>query len=165
MNKLNFVGTIVGFAAAAHATWRQGFEAKNGAGTKRMKPTLDGDWLKANDGQSFCDTAGKMVNINIPFEQLPADWQTENVNAANLAMTLVLSQVVSGGELDSAFIEEAASEIHDQWVLRQRALGKDNTDNWFAGLSGPYAGLPEGEKEKDRVQVRGAIEAYNSIRN
>lgn len=164
MKSVAFFPQVLAFVAEAHNTWRKGFEAAKGVGAVRMKPTVDGDWLKANAGQPFCDPAQRQVNINIGFEALPADKQVENINSAAVACTLVFGQVLSGGELDADFIEAASAEIHVQWVLRQRALGMDGTDGYFAALAVPYSELPENEKEKDREIVRGAIRLYNSIR-
>jgi hypothetical protein len=165
MSNQNVVASVIGFAAAAHTAWRTDFESSKGSGAERWKSTVDGDWLKANVGQPFCKAAERQVNINVPFEQLPADWQIENINAVNLACTLVMGQILAGGELDEQFIEDTAAVIHDQWTLRQRATGKDSTDSWFAGLSVPYSELPEVEKEKDRVFVRGAISVCEALRS
>jgi len=58
------------FGSAAHEQWRAGWEAKNGAGTPRLKSTSDG-------GQ---------VNINVPWEELHPEWKKENIAAGKAAL-------------------------------------------------------------------------------
>jgi hypothetical protein len=57
------------FGRLAHEKWREGFEAKSGKGTPRMKSAID------ENGEEIS------VNINVPWEQLHPQWKDENYQA------------------------------------------------------------------------------------
>lgn len=86
---------------------------------------------------------------NTDFENLDPDWRAENGSAAEVAMNLVWEAKTTSKELDDSFIEEASSTVHDKWKER---------NPWNEKLQVPYLELPEEEKERDRAQVRKAIE-------
>jgi hypothetical protein len=65
----------------------------------------------------------------------------------------VLNAQTEGRALDNAFIEQAADAAHVSWLERNGSWAP-------AHQKLPYAELSEEEKEKDRVFVRRAIEAY-----
>ncbi|TSC93127.1 MAG: hypothetical protein CEN89_242 [Candidatus Berkelbacteria bacterium Licking1014_7] len=62
-----------------------------------------------------------------------------------------------GKPLDESFVEEASSKLHDAWLERNGEWAPEEQKK-------PYEELPEDEKEKDRAQVRKAIEIYNQAK-
>jgi hypothetical protein len=62
-------------------------------------------------------------------------------------------QVETAGLLDDSFVEQAAVVVHDKCLKRNSSWAP-------AKLNKPFMELSEEEKEKDRVQVRKAIELY-----
>ena len=134
-------------AGQAHEDWRGQWKAQNGD-TPRIKKTSDAAWSAANSGQTDLDIAATA------YAELPSDWQTENKLGAEVVVDAVLQAVAAGTELSDSFIEAAAAPTHAKWVERNDWASEE--------LKRPYAELPETEKEKDRVFVRRAIEAYQA---
>jgi len=93
---------------------------------------------------------------NTRYADLTAAWKAENKAAAEVVADLVLKAAKEGRGLDERFIEEASSVVHDKWLERNGAWADANLKN-------PYAQLPEGEKEKDRAQVRLAVKEYKEL--
>lgn len=118
---------IRAFASRAHEEWRRGFDPAVASGKpskQRVKKNSDG-------------TEG---DINVPFDQLHPDWQRENLAGGRAALEAIRKFPDDD--------EAAAAYVHEQWMLR------NPKQDWNAAQHIPYASLPEGEKEKDRVQVR-----------
>ncbi|KKP38225.1 MAG: hypothetical protein UR28_C0020G0034 [Candidatus Peregrinibacteria bacterium GW2011_GWF2_33_10] len=111
----------------------------------RIKATKDEAW-KAARGVEKVDIA------NTSFADLPSDWRA----AAEVAMGELFRQVESGGLLDDSFVEQAAATVHDKWLERNGSWAP-------AEQNKPFEELSEEEKEKDRVQVRKAIELYEAL--
>jgi len=114
-----------------------------------MKKTKDEAW-KTAQGTDDVDIA------NTSFADLPSDWQGENRAAAEVAMGELFKQVESGGLLDDTFIEQAATAVHNKWLERNGSWAPPEQNK-------PFGELSEEEKEKDRVQVRKAIELYEAL--
>ena len=131
-----------------HDEWRAPRKQADGSFEPRKKKTKDETWATAH-GTSEVDIA------NTSFADLPSDWQGENRAAAEVAMNEVFSAVGSGGLLDAAFVEKASVAVHDKWLERNGAWAP-------AEQKKPFGELAEDEKEKDRAQVRKAIEIYEA---
>ena len=81
------------------------------------------------------------------------------VLTGEVAVNVVLEAVEQGRPLDDNFIEEASAVVHEKWLERNSWVLDPNYGN--PDLAKPYAELSEEEKEKDRAQVRKAIEIIN----
>lgn len=137
---------VSAIAGQAHEDWRDQWKLQNGD-KSRIKKTTDTAWSAShNDATEFDIAATSYVD-------LPADWQKENKLGAEVATDAVLMAVDDGRTFDDAFVEDAAAIVHAKWVERNGSWAAEE-------LKKPYAELPEDEKEKDRVFVRRAIDAY-----
>lgn len=121
---------IDSMASDLHEEWRR---PRSLEFEPRIKKTTDEKWIKEN-GTDQVDIA------NTDFNDLPSDWQEENMAAA-VAVTNAVEQ--------SPTVESAAAKVHDAW------LDRHGREEWVkeAGLDVPYDQLPAEEKEKDRSQV------------
>lgn len=136
-----FLGMKLG--SKLHDSWRATRAIGDGKYEPRIKTTKDEAWIKVH-GTSEVDIA------NTCFEDLPKDWQGENLIAGNEAVDLAFDMVVED-EIAPEKIEELSSKVHDSWLLR---------NEWAKGgeLDVPYVELPESEKAKDRDQILDAID-------
>ena len=132
-----------------HDEWRAPRKIEDGTFEPRVKKTKDEAWRAAHGGAEEVDIA------NTSFAELPTDWQGENRAAAEVAMDEVFRAVEGGRDLDDSFIEEASASVHDKWLERNGAWAPEDQKK-------PFGELAEEEKEKDRVQVRKAIDIYQS---
>lgn len=157
--------TLKQAATSAHKEWQKNWQSQNGD-EPRWKDTKDEKWISKH-GTDKVDIA------HTDFNQLPKDWQKDNVLGANSAMKAVQEQIAeqlkesvdynngvirTGPEVFSKEnidkcsidIEKASAKVHDAWVKRNGA------QDWVkeTGLDKPYAELPEDEKEKDRAFVK-----------
>lgn len=136
-------------AGQAHDDWRAEWRRQNGD-KPRIKQTTDANWSAMHAGASELDIAATA------YADLPSDWQGENKLGAEVVVDEVLKAASNNRSFDAAFIEEAAAVVHAKWVERN--------GSWAAAeLKVPYVDLSEGEKEKDRIFVRRAIESFRSI--
>lgn len=135
-------------ASQLHDEWRASRRQEDGSYEPRIKSTRDESWISAH-GTDKVDIA------NTPFSELPDDWKGENQAAAEVVVGVVFDAIDSGQELDDEFIESASSVVHEEWVKRNEAWAPDE-------LKKPFKELSEEEQEKDRSQVRKAIEIYTS---
>lgn len=142
---------ISALAGQLHDEWRAPRIKEDGSYEPRIKKTEDQEWI-AEHGTDEVDIA------NTAFPELPADWRAENQAAAETVMDLVFQAAKNGRPLDDAFIEEASAQVHDKWLERNGEWAPEE-------LKKPFAELPEKEKEKDRVQVRKAIETFEAAKN
>lgn len=130
-------------AAMFHQQWQQEF-ADRQPGQPRWKPTRDTAWISAHHGADHVDLT------STAFEDLPCDWQAENLTAAKTALELVDNAVRRGAPLDDAFVEAAAGEVHRKWLERNAKTAPDT-------LRADFAKLPAAEQNKDRAQIWFAI--------
>lgn len=121
---------------------------EDGSFEPRVKTTSDQDWAQTHGGFTEVDIA------NTAFEDLPSDWQAENLVAAEVAQGALNEGFANFEDIKSdEFVESASSKIHDAWLGRNEwAKG--------GGLDVPYDQLPEDEKAKDRAQILTAIELH-----
>ena len=163
-----FQKMVMSVAAAAHADWQKTYRTENPNAKDRWKPvaTEDQDWFWQNletetgFGRTLrvSNTTGEQVCeidiLNRSYENLSPGWQTENRLGAEVACSLVLDAVLDLENIEDVdFVETASARVHTEWLKRN---GK-----WASlELQAPYAELSEANKEKDRVFVRRAVEAY-----
>ncbi|MDF1498444.1 MAG: hypothetical protein P1P85_03795 [Patescibacteria group bacterium] len=139
---------ITELGSLLHDEWRAPRKKEDGSFEPRVKKTKDEAWKTAHSAEEV-DIA------NTSFAELPADWQGENRAAAEVAMNAVFQATESGRTLDESFVEEASATIHDKWLERN--------GEWApAEQKKPFGELAEEEKEKDRTQVRKAIEIFET---
>lgn len=136
-------------AGQAHEDWRREWRVQNGAKT-RVKDTTDASWSAAHGGATTCDIAVTT------YDDLPSDWKMENKRSAEVVADAVLAAVQAGRPLDQTFIEEISAAVHAQWVGRNVSWAPEE-------LKRPYGELSEGEKEKDRLWVRRAIDGCRQL--
>lgn len=151
MSRLENKKEIVALASRFHEDWRKPRLREDGSYEPR--------WKKIKKDEEFirnavpCDTVrvtadGVEVDIaNTSFEDLPFDYQEENLLAAEVVVNLLQGKK----KLSAEEIEQLSSIVHDEWLKR---------NTWAAGgeLDVPYKDLPEVEKAKDRVQVLTGME-------
>jgi hypothetical protein len=130
-----------------HDEWRAPRRLPGGGYEARIKKTSDQRWITSH-GTDQVDIA------NTPYQDLPADWQRENKEAADVAVRLVRDCRRRGADPNSVeFIEAASSRVHDAWLRR-------NGRRASPAQKVPYAELPEEEKAKDRVFVLMALDLF-----
>lgn len=140
-----------------HEAWRAGRKREDGTYEPRIKKTKDKAYISAHNGKNEVDIA------NLTFEELPIDWQYENLEAAKVAIAQTFDIIMSGKKITKEMIEEMSSVVHDEWLKRNDwVLSPEYGD---PVLARPYAELPEEEKAKDRVQIRQAMEKVIRYKN
>ena len=128
-----------------HEEWRNTRLKEDWTYDPRIKTTHDETRIQEHNGQTEVDIA------NTTFENLPSDWQHENLEAAKIAESLVYESIIRWEDITTEMIEEMSSKVHEEWLKR-------NTRAKWWELDVPYDQLPESEKAKDRNQVLLAIE-------
>lgn len=135
--------------ADLHETWRETRKKEDGTYEPRMKKSKDEKWNKEH-GTDDVDIA------NLTFEELPSNWQYENLEAAKVAIAQVFDKVIGGGEISEEMIETMSSEVHEAWLKRNDWVYDKEYGN--PDQAKPYVDLSEEEKAKDRVQIQEAIQ-------
>lgn len=135
--------------ADLHEAWRETRKKENGTYEPRMKKSKDEKWNKEH-GTDDVDIA------NLTFEELPSNWQYENLEAARVAIAQVFDKVIGGGEISEEMIETMSSEVHEAWLKRNDWVYDKEYGN--PDQAKPYVDLSEEEKAKDRVQIQEAIQ-------
>jgi len=143
-------------ASSFHNDWRSPRKQEDGSYEPRDKALIRKDgkekWVNKKDIGNY-EVLKEQDIANTDFKDLDPHWQKENLEAAKVAVDLVSSHE---GEFDERFIEEASSKVHDEWLKRNDWVF--NKDYGNPVLAKPYRGLPEEEKDKDRAQIKKAIE-------
>ncbi len=92
-----------------------------------------------------------MEERNTLVERAMVQFETDNPveveKSLHVSAVMVLSAKNAGLPLDCAFIERAASAVHDAWLSRNRAHASEEERK-------PYKELSEEDKEKERIFVR-----------
>jgi len=127
-----------------HDIWRESRKKEDGTFEPRVKATKDNEWINSH-GTNQVDIA------NTSFENLPNDWQVENRASAEVAVSLIYKAKINKKAIDSAFVEEASSVVHDKWLERNSSWAP-------AEQKVSYSELPEAEKEKDRAIIRKGVD-------
>ena len=136
-----------------HEEWRKTRLNEDGTYEPRMKKSKDPEWTQRH-GTDDVDIA------NTSFEDLPSNWQYENLEAARVAVDLVYEKVINGEEITPEMIEEMSSVVHEKWLERNDWV--HHKEYWNPVLAQPYEALPEDEKAKDRAQIEAAIQIIKS---
>ena len=134
-------------ASTFHEEWRKNRLQEDWTYKPMIEKSEDEAWTK----EHWTDT----VDIaNTAFEDLPDNWQYENIQAAQVAVDLVYEKDL--GKITAETIEELSKIVHEKRLER----------NWiawsFENQRVLYEDLSEEEKEKDRLQIKTAIEVINS---
>ena len=132
-----------------HEAWRAPRKKEDGTFEPRMKKSKDEAW-NASHGTDDVDIA------NCTFEQLPSNWQYENLEAARVAINLVYDKTVAGLPINSEELEQMGSTIHDEWLKRNSWVFDSNYGD--PKLAVPYSQLSVEEQNKDKAQVGPAVE-------
>lgn len=126
------------------------------------KNRLQDDWTykpmieKSEDEKRTEQHWTDIVDIaNTAFEDLPSNWQYENIQAAKVAVDLVYEKDLE--KITAETIEELSQIVHEKRLER----------NWiawsFENQRVSYENLSEAEKAKDRLQIQIAIEIIKSF--
>ena len=103
-----------------HEAWRAPRKKEDGTYEPRIKKSKDQMWNEIH-GTDEVDIA------NCSFDQLPSNWQYENLEAARVAIELVYDKVLSGEQFTKNEIEEMANVIHNEWLKRNDWVFNQNT--------------------------------------
>ena len=139
-----------------HEAWRAPRKREDGTFEPRIKKSKDENW-NAIHGTDEVDIA------NTCFEELPSNWQYENLEAAKVAIDQVYDKELSGEEITPAELEQMASNIHEAWLKRNTWVFDANYGN--PKLAVPYAMLSLEEQNKDKAQIRPAQVKVNAYLN
>lgn len=136
-----------------HEVWRAPRLKEDGTYEPRMKKSKDEEWNKSH-GTDDVDIA------NCSFNELPSNWQYENLEAAKVVINLVYDKVIDGINFSNSSFEEMGEIIHNEWLKR---------NNWVYDpqygdpkLAKGYQELSREEQEKDIAQL---IPAINKVKN
>lgn len=140
-------------ASDLHEAWRANRKLEDGTFEPRIKKSTDEAWNTKHQTDEV-DIA------NSSFEQLPRNWQFENLEAARVAINLVYDSTISGEKMTQEKIEEASSNVHMAWLERNTWVFDPNYGD--KSLAVPYEELSEEEKAKDRVQIMEGIQKVKS---
>lgn len=137
-----------------HEAWRAPRKKEDGTFEPRIKKSKDDAW-NASHGTDEVDIA------NCSFEQLPSNWQYENLEAARVAIEQVYDKTMSGETITSEELEQMGAVIHEEWLKRNLWVFDPNYGD--SKLAVPYEQLSKEEQDKDKAQVGPAqakVQAY-----
>ena len=137
-----------------HEAWRAPRKREDGTYEPRIKKSKDEAW-NASHGTDQVDIA------NCSFEQLPSNWQYENLEAARVAIELVYDKMMAKEQITPEELEQMASTIHEEWLKRNSWVYDANYGD--PKLAVPYAQLSKEEQDKDKAQINPAcakVQAY-----
>ena len=136
-------------ASDLHESWRLTRLKEDGTYEPRIKKSTDEEW-NIKHGTDEVDIA------NCKFEELPSNWQYENLSAAKVAIDLVYDKTLAGENITAEEKEQMASVVHDEWLKRNDWV----FDNEYGdpNLAVSYEDLSEDEKHKDKIQLDNAQE-------
>ena len=132
-----------------HEDWRLTRKKEDGTYEPRIKKSKDEDW-NINHGTDEVDIA------NCSFDELPSNWQYENLEAAKVAIDLVYDKTLAGEDITSEEKEQMASVVHDEWLKRNDWVF--DSEYGDPNLAVSYEDLSEDEKYKDKIQLDNAKE-------
>ena len=137
-----------------HEAWRATRKLEDGTFEPRIKKSKDEVW-NINHGTDQVDIA------NCSFEQLPSNWQYENLEAAKVAIEQVYDKTMSYEPITPKELEQMAANIHVEWLKRNAWVFDPNYGD--AKLAVPYEQLSKEEQDKDKAQIGPAqakVQAY-----
>jgi hypothetical protein len=142
---------IAALASEFHEQWRRTQLREDGTYEPREKTTKDQAWIVAH-GIDKVDIANTM------FAELPADWQAENIAAAEVVVGII-DQHDSQIDLDDPKTRNDVGEaVHAAWLSRNE-WAKDGE------LGAPFDRLSAEDQEKDLAQIRTALELFADNRD
>ena len=136
-----------------HEEWRKTRLNADGTYEPRWKKSKDPEWTRKH-GTDDVDIA------NTSFENLPSNWQYENLEGAKVAVDLVYEKIIRDEKITPEMIEEMSSVVHEKWLERNEWVY--DKKYWNSVLAQPYESLPEEEKAKDRAHIEAAIQIIKS---
>ena len=139
-----------------HEAWRAPRKKEDGTFEPRIKKSKDEVW-NASHGTDEVDIA------NCSFEELPSNWQYENLEAARVAIELVYDKTMASEPITSEELEQMGATIHEEWLKRNSWVYDPNYGD--PKLAVPYDQLSKEEQDKDKAQVGPAqakVQAYMS---
>ncbi len=140
--------------ADLHEAWRAPRKLEDGTFEPRIKKSKDKAWNESH-GTDEVDIA------NCSFEQLPSNWQYENLEAAKVAIEQVYDKIIAGETIMPEELERMGANIHEEWLKRNSWVYDPNYGN--PNLALPYEQLSKEEQDKDKAQIGPAqakIQAY-----
>lgn len=177
MNDNKLKGIEIG--SRLHDEWRSNRKLENGLYEPRWKITKD-EMYEPIDGKARFNGDDLEIDIaNLSFEELPKDWQKENLEAG-----ISVAEIVGEKEeISSEDMEEYAIKVHNAWCDRKtdeirrymnelnskgmsekEILDKvDEKYGWDKSLMIDYNELSEEEKQKDRNHVKEALKLNKEI--
>ena len=132
-----------------HEAWRAPRKLEDGTFEPRIKTSKDEAW-NLSHGTDQVDIA------NCSFEELPSNWQYENLEAAKVVIGLVYDKTTAGEELTEEDKHMMSSQIHDEWLKRNDWVYDPNYGD--PKLAVPFDELPKEEQDKDTAQLAPAQE-------
>lgn len=155
-----------------HDDWRAPRKKEDGTYEPRMKPTSDKKWIEAH-GTNEVDIA------NTSFEDLPADWQYENLEAGKEAVAITGTRT----DMTSEELKEASIKVHEAWCDRKRktieAARKEMVDSgmseeevekaindkfgWDMGLMVSFDKLSPDDQQKDTDHILAVMKVNKEI--
>ncbi len=177
MDKNKIKGIEIG--SRLHDEWRSHRKIDNGKYEPRWKITNDERYEPIDGKARFNEDELEVDIANLSFEELPKDWQKENLEAG-----ISVANIIGENEdITKEEMEEYATKVHDAWCDRktdeirkymnelardglseEEILNKvDEKYGWDKGLMIPYNELSEEEKQKDRNHVLEAIKLNKEI--
>ena len=142
--------------ADLHEAWREKRLKEDGTYEPSMKKSKDEKWNEEHETDDV-DIA------NLSFEELPSNWQYENLEAARVAITLVYDKTIANEQITPEDQEQMAATIHEEWLKRNDWVYDPNYGD--PKLAVPYEQLSKEEQDKDKAQLGPAIDkvvAYKS---
>ena len=141
-----------------HEAWRAPRKLEDGTFEPRIKKSEDDAWTAAH-GTDEVDIA------NCTFEELPSNWQYENLEAARVAIDCVYDKVVNSEEITPEESEQMAAVIHDEWLKRNDYVFGPVDQGGNPDLAVPYEQLSREEQLKDLAQLKPAQDKVKAYMN
>ena len=139
-----------------HEAWRAPRKLEDGTYEPRIKKSKDEVWNESHQ-------TNEVDIANCSFEELPSDWQYENLEAAKVAINEVYDKVVAGEEITPEDLEQIASIIHEEWLKRNDWVYDEQYGD--PSLAVPYEELSKEQQDKDKAQIGPAIEKVQDYVN
>ena len=156
MENTNVIKNALSYSLGSdlHEAWRAPRKQADGTFEPRIKKSKDEAW-NISHGTDEVDIA------NCSFEELPSNWQYENLEAARVAIDMVFDKTMAQEPISQQEADEMASTIHDEWLKRNDWVFDAQYGD--PKLAVPFAQLSKNEQDKDRAQLGPAqakVQAY-----